>query len=203
MKKIMLLVTLSIFTLFAIATKPHIDYVKVDIDKSTIKWKGSKVTEGHEGLIQIQEGFLMIDHGTLVGGHININMNSISNTDMEGRMKARIEGHLKSDDFFYVEKFPISTLKILEVIKNPNAGDTESSSSYSVVAELTIKDIRNIIEFVADININRNQFSATAKIKIDRTQWDIKYHSGNYVKDLGDKLILDEIEFDIALVSVK
>ena len=121
---------------------------------------------------------------------------------MEGRMKARIEGHLKSDDFFYVEKFPISTLKILEVIKNPSAeGDAEDS--YTVVANLTIKGITNIIEFVADININRNQFSATAKIKIDRTQWDIKYHSGNYVKDLGDKLILDEIEFDIALVSVK
>jgi len=202
MKKIMLLITLSIFTLFAIATKPHIDYVKVDIDKSTIKWKGSKVTEGHEGLVQIQEGFLMIDHGTLVGGQININMNSISNTDMEGRMKARIEGHLKSDDFFYVEKFPISILKIREVIKK-STPEGDMTSSYDVVADLTIKGITNIIEFVADININKVEFSATAKIKIDRTQWDIKYHSGNYVKDLGDKLILDEIEFDISLVSVK
>jgi polyisoprenoid-binding protein YceI len=121
---------------------------------------------------------------------------------MEGRMKARIEGHLKSDDFFYVEKFPSSILKIREVIKDPvSEGDLESS--YTVVAELTIKEITNTIEFVADININRNQFSATAKIQIDRTLWDIKYHSGNYVKDLGDKLILDEIEFDISLVSVK
>ena len=202
MKKIMLLATLSIFTLFAIATKPHIDYVKVDIHKSTIKWKGSKVTEGHEGLIQIEEGFLMIDHGTLVGGQIDINMNSISNTDMEGRMKARIEGHLKSDDFFYVEKFPISTLKISEVIKDSST-EGDMASSYTIVADLTIKEITNTIEFVADININRNQFSATAKIKIDRTEWDIKYNSGNYFKDLGDKLILNEIEFDISLVSVK
>ena len=202
MKKIMLLVTLSIFTLFAIATEPHIDYVKVDIHKSTIKWKGSKVTEGHEGVIQIAEGFLMIDHGTLVGGHIDINMNSISNTDMEGRMKARIEGHLKSDDFFYVEKFPISTLKISEVIKDSST-EGDMASSYTIVADLTIKEITNTIEFVADININRNQFSATAKIKIDRTEWDIKYNSGNYFKDLGDKLILDAIEFDISLVSVK
>ena len=202
MKKIILLVTLSIFTLFAIATKPHTDHVRVDIDKSTITWKGSKVTEGHEGFVQIQEGVLMIDHGTLVGGQISINMNSISNTDMEGRMKARIEGHLKSDDFFYVEKFPISTLKIREVIKK-SIPEGDMTSSYDVVADLTIKGITNIIEFVADININKVEFSATAKIKIDRTQWDIKYHSGNYVKDLGDKLILDEIEFDISLVSVK
>ena len=202
MKKIMLLVTLSIFTLFAIATKPHIDYVKVDIHKSTIKWKGSKVTEGHEGLIQIQEGFLMIDHGTLVGGHIDINMNSISNTDMEGRMKARIEGHLKSDDFFYVEKFPISTLKIREAIKT-EIPEGDLKSSYTIVADLTIKGITHTIDFVADVTINKIKFSATAKIKIDRTQWDIKYHSGNYFKDLGDKLILDEIEFDISLLSAK
>ena len=202
MKKIILLVTLSIFTLFAIATKPHTDHVRVDIHKSTIKWKGSKVTEGHEGFVQIQAGILMIDHGTLVGGQISINMNSISNTDMEGRMKARIEGHLKSDDFFYVEKFPISTLKIREVIKR-STPEGDMTSSYDVVADLTIKGITHTIDFVADININKVEFSATAKIKIDRTQWDIKYHSGNYVKDLGDKLILDEIEFDISLVSVK
>ena len=143
----------------------------------------------------------MIDHGTLVGGQIDINMNSISNTDMEGRMKARIEGHLKSDDFFYVEKFPISTLKISEVIKDSST-EGDMASSYTIVADLTIKEITNTIEFVADININRNQFSATAKIKIDRTEWDIKYNSGNFFKDLGDKLILDEIEFEINLLSV-
>ena len=76
-------------------------------------------------------------------------------------------------------------------------------SSYTIVADLTIKGITHTIDFVADVNINKLEFSATAKIKIDRTQWDIKYHSGNYFKDLGDKLILDEIEFDISLLSVK
>ena len=203
MKKIIFLITLSVFTLFAIATKPHTDHVRVDSEKSTVKWKGSKITEGHDGFIKIQEGVLMIEHGTLVGGSISIDMNTITNSDIESeKYKAKLEGHLKSDDFFYVEKFPISTLKIREAIKTAVPGG-DLRSSYTIVADLTIKGITHTIDFVADVNINKLEFSATAKIKIDRTQWDIKYHSGNYVKDLGDKLILDEIEFDISLLSAK
>ena len=203
MKKIIFLITLSVFTLFAIATKPHTDHVRVDSEKSTVKWKGSKITEGHDGFIKIQEGVLMIEHGTLVGGSISIDMNTITNSDIESeKYKAKLEGHLKSDDFFYVEKFPISTLKIREAIKTAVPGG-DLRSSYTIVADLTIKGITHTIDFVADVNINKLEFSATAKIKIDRTQWDIKYHSGNYFKDLGDKLILDEIEFDISLLSAK
>ena len=203
MKKIIFLITLSVFTLFAIATKPHTDHVRVDSEKSTVKWKGSKITEGHDGFIKIQEGVLMIEHGTLVGGSISIDMNTITNSDIESeKNKAKLEGHLKSDDFFYVEKFPISTLKIREAIKTAVPGG-DLRSSYTIVADLTIKGITHTIDFVADVNINKLEFSATAKIKIDRTQWDIKYHSGNYFKDLGDKLILDEIEFDISLLSAK
>jgi len=70
-------------------------------------------------------------------------------------------------------------------------------------SNLTIKGITHPISFAADVNVNGKNFLATAKIKIDRTKWDIKYNSGNYFKDLGDKLILDEIEFDIFLLSVK
>ena len=112
MKKILFLFTLSVFTLFAIATKPHTDHVRVDADKSTVKWKGSKITEGHEGFIQIQKGVLMINHGTLVGGQISIDMTSIENTDQEGKGKVNLEGHLKSDDFFNVEKLQGHTIKM-------------------------------------------------------------------------------------------
>ena len=69
MKKIMLLATLSIFTLFAIATEPHIDYVKVDIHKSTIKWKGSKVTEGE--IVNNLNARLIRDGNVLYTGAIN------------------------------------------------------------------------------------------------------------------------------------
>ena len=197
MKKILFLFTLSVFTLFAIATKPHTDHVRVDAEKSTVKWKGSKITEGHDGFIQIQKGVLMINHGTLVGGQISIDMNTITNSDIESeKYKAKLEGHLKSDDFFDVEKHPLSTISITKATKT-------EGNNYSIVADLTIKGITHSITFDAEVNIQKIAFFAKATIKIDRTKWDIKFHSGNFFEDLGDKLILDEIEFDISLLSAR
>jgi polyisoprenoid-binding protein YceI len=115
---------------------------------------------------------------------------------MEGRMKQRLEGHLKNKDFFNVEEFPLATITITNAVRG-------SGNSYKIMANLTIKGITHPISFAADVNVNGKNFLATAKIKIDRTKWDIKYNSGNYFKDLGDKLILDEVEFDIYLLSVK
>ena len=197
MKKILFLITLSIFTFSAIATKPHTDHIRVDIHKSTVKWKGSKITEGHEGFIQIQKGVLMIDHGTLVGGQISFNMKTITNSDIESeKYKAMLEGHLKSDDFFDVDKYPLSTISITKATKT-------EGNNYSIVADLSIKGITHSITFDAEVDIQKIAFFAKAKIKIDRTKWDIIYNSGNFFKDLGDKLILDKIEFDIYLLSAK
>ena len=196
MKKILFTTLLSVLTLFAMATKPHTDHVRVDIHKSTVKWKGSKITKGHEGFIQIQKGVLMIEHGTLVGGQISIDMTSIENTDQEGKWKENLEGHLKSDDFFNVEKFPLATITITKATK-------ATEYNYKISADLTIKGITHSITFDAEVNINKVEFVVAANIKIDRTKWDIVYNSGNFFKDLGDKLILDEIEFDILLLSVK
>ena len=197
MKKILFLITLSIFTFSAIATKPHTDHIRVDIHKSTVKWKGSKITEGHEGFIQIQKGVLMIDHGTLVGGQISFNMKTITNSDIESeKYKAMLEGHLKSDDFFDVDKYPLSTISITKATKT-------EGNNYSIVADLRIKGITHSITFDAEVNIRKVAFFAKATIKIDRTKWDIVYNSGNFFKDLGDKLILDKIEFDIYLLSAK
>ena len=197
MKKIFLSAILSVITLFAMATKPHVDHVRVNTENSTVKWKGSKIAESHEGTINIQKGALMIRHGLLVGGQISIDMRSITNTDIESpKYKGILEGHLKDVDFFNVTDFPTASITITNAVKG-------EGNFYKVVADLTIKGITHPISFAADVNVNGLNFLATAKIKIDRTKWDIKYNSGNFFKDLGDKLILDEIEFDIFLLSVK
>ena len=198
MKNIFLSAILSVITLFAFATKPHTDNIRVNTENSTVKWIGSKVAEHHEGTINIAKGVLMIEHGTLVGGEIAIDMNTIKNTDIESpKYKEMLEGHLKADDFFNVEAFPLAIIRIT------NAQKAKEGNMYKIVADLTIKGITHPISFEAEVNVNGLNYSATAKIKIDRTKWDIKYNSGNFFKDLGDNLILDEIEFDIFLLSVK
>ena len=196
MKKIFLSAILSVITLFAMATKPHVDHVRVNTENSTVKWKGSKISSSHEGTVNILKGTLNIDHGTLVGGQLSIDMQSLATTDMSEKYNKKLDGHLKNEDFFNVSEFPTASITIINAVRG-------SGNSYKIMANLTIKGITHPISFASDVNVNGKNFLATAKIKIDRTKWDIKYNSGNYFKDLGDKLILDEIEFDIYLLSVK
>ena len=197
MKKILLSLSLSVLTLFSFATEPHIDNVRVNQENSTVKWIGSKVTSSHEGNVSISKGILSIDHGTLVGGQIAIDMTSISCSDIESEKKNQyLVDHLKDDDFFNTKDFPIAIIKITKAIK-------VEGNSYKIIADLTIKGITNPIDFIADVNIKGLNFSAKANIKIDRTKWDIRYGSGSFFENLGDKMILDEIAFDIFLLSVK
>jgi polyisoprenoid-binding protein YceI len=198
MKNIFLTISLAVITAFSFASKPHIDKVSVNTENSTIKWIGSKVASSHEGTVNIQRGILMINHGTLVGGQFIIDMNSILCSDMEGRRKQRLEMHLKNEDFFDVEQFPLATINITNAIKEKGGGN-----SYKIVATLTIKGITHPVAFDANVTINGLNFLATAKIEIDRTKWDIKYGSGSFFENLGDKMILDEIQFDVYLLSVK
>ena len=197
MKKTFLTIALAIITTFSFATKPHIDNVVVNAANSTVKWIGSKVASSHEGTVNIQKGILMIDHGTLVGGQFSIDMNSISCSDIESEKKNQyLVGHLKNEDFFNVEQFPLAIITITKAVK----GD---DNSYKIVADLTIKGITHPVTFAAVVAVKGLNVLATAKIKIDRTKWDIKYGSGSFFENLGDKMILDEIEFDVYLLSVK
>jgi polyisoprenoid-binding protein YceI len=198
MKKKLLLLVLSVVTLFAFATKPHIDNVRVNAESSKVKWIGSKVVSFHEGGVNIQKGSLSIDHGTLVGGEISIDMNSISCSDIESEKKNNyLVDHLKGEEFFNTKAFPLAVIKITKAVRNPEG------NMYKIMANLTIKGITHPITFQADVNIKGLNYLAEATIKIDRTKWDIKYNSGNFFKDLGDNMILDQIQFDIFLLSVK
>ena len=197
MKKIFLSALLASFAFLAFSANPHIVNVKVNTESSVIKWTGSKIASYHEGNVSIKEGALDINHGVLSGGKFVIDMNSITCTDIESPKKnAYLVNHLKDEDFFNVASHPTAMLKITNVAKG-------QGSMYKVVADLTIKGITHSISFAADVKIKGLSYMANANIKIDRTKWDVVYKSGSVFKQLGDKIILDEIVFDISLVSAK
>ena len=197
MKKKLLILSLAFFTLMSFTTVMHQDHVKVNTSNSTVKWKGSKVTSYHEGNIKLSSGKLILEHGKLVGGEFEIDMTTIVNTDIEDKeSRLKLEGHLKNKDFFNVNEHKTASLMITTV-------KLIEESSYELQADLTIKGITHEIKFNADVKIKGTAFLAIARIKIDRTKWDIKYNSGSFFDGLGDYLILDEIEFDVYLLSVK
>ena len=160
----------------------------VKIKDSALTWVGSKVTGSHEGTIKLKSGYLTFDNNDLVGGEFAIDMTTIVCTDLSGKGKASIESHLKSDDFFSVDKFPTASLTILDVKK-------KGLGQFQVSANITTKGMTQEIMFDAEIK----EKTAKAKLVIDRTEFGIIYKSGNFFEELADKAIYDEFEMSIEL----
>ena len=156
---------------------------EVKVETSSVTWKGYKVTGSHMGNIALKQGSLEFKDGKLIGGGFIIDMATIVNTDMEGEYKAKLEGHLKSDDFFGVATYPTAKLVFNKV-------KSTGKNSYEVTGDLTIKDKTNPVTF--DISIYGNK--ATANVKIDRTKFDVRYGSTSFFDDLQDKAIYDEFD---------
>jgi len=135
------------------------------------------------GNIALKQGSLDFKDGKLVGGEFTIDMATIVNTDMEGEYKAKLEGHLKSDDFFGVATYPTAKLVF-------NAVKSTGKNSYEVTGDLTIKDKTKPVTF--DMSIYGNK--ATANVKIDRTEYDVRYGSTSFFDNLQDKAIYDEFD---------
>ncbi|WP_372755320.1 YceI family protein [Mariniflexile sp.] len=176
------IVALVAFTSFAFTTKAG-EKKDIKIDKSKVVWKGYKVTGSHEGTIAIKSGSLTFEDNKLVGGEFVIDMTTISSTDLQGDSKGKLDGHLKSDDFFGVANHPTSTLVFKKVTPS-------GKNSYSVTGDLTIKGKTHPITFVMSIYGNK----ATASLKVDRTKYDVRYGSTSFFDGLKDKAIYDEFD---------
>ena len=169
---------------------------KVDLAKSNTKWHAKKVTGEHFGTINLSNGSLNIDGNKITGGTFEIDMNSIKCTDItDAGYNAKLVGHLKSDDFFSVEKNPKAKFVIKKV---EGKGD-----SYNITGDLTIKGITNSITFPATVKTDAKGLNATAKIVLDRSKWDIRYGSKTFFPNIGDKMINDDFEIDLALAATK
>ena len=180
-KNIAIIALVALFT----ASFATIEKEKKDIktDKSKVVWKGYKVTGSHEGTIGIQSGALVFEDDKLTGGEFVIDMTTINTTDLEGEYKGKLEGHLKSDDFFGIVNHPQATLVFTKVIAS-------GKNAYNVTGDLTIKGKTNPISFVISIYGNK----ATASLKVDRTKYDVKYGSSSFFDGLKDKAIYDEFD---------
>jgi polyisoprenoid-binding protein YceI len=167
---------------------------KVDVEKSTLTWVGKKLTGSHNGTIDLQSGSLQFNGKKLAGGDFAINMTSIKDADKS----AKLEGHLKADDFFGTDKFATSTFAIKKVA----AG---SGNTVNVTGDLTIKGVTNSITFPAAIvwNADGSVTASADKVLVDRTKYGIKYRSKGMFPDVGDKMIYDDFELAIKLVAKK
>lgn len=166
----------------------------IDNSESTIKWKGKKLGTVHEGTIRIKEGYLLVKNDSVVGGNVQIDMNTIVVVDLKDETyNAKLVGHLKDKDFFDAINHPMATFALSKI--------KSGEGNEMVNGQLAIKGIKKDIEFPAKVNISDNKVSANGTAIIDRTLWDIKYGSGKFFENLGDKTISDDIEIEFDLVA--
>jgi polyisoprenoid-binding protein YceI len=171
-------------------------YVVIDTKESVITWKGASLigANSHTGYVYISKGELMIENGQLIGGTVEVDMNTIEDKNHERDNK--LVNHLKDPDFFDVEKFPFSTIAITRVA-------SLNGESKKVTGNLTIKGITHPVTFAAKMEIKDGIVKANGKLIIDRAKWNVRYKSRRFYDLVANQTISDSIEFDINIVAKK
>ncbi|OGU57879.1 MAG: hypothetical protein A2X64_10315 [Ignavibacteria bacterium GWF2_33_9] len=162
----------------------------VDLNKSTVKWTGNKIGGSHNGDIKVKSGSFVLDAGNIVSGNVVIDMNTITNADLtDETYNQKLVGHLKSDDFFGVEKFPTASFKVTKASKFKNG-------KAKLTGTLTIKGKSDKITF----EITKKGDTYSTQLKVDRSKFDVRYGSKSFFNNLADKAIDDIFILDIQLV---
>ena len=172
----------------------------VDTEASKVMWEGAKPTGTHKGYFNLSDGKFAMGDGTIQSGSFTVDMGTLTVTDLKaGEGKEKLEGHLKSGDFFEVEKFPTAKFEVVEVTKN--AEGTEGT--HTVKGNLTMHGNTKQITFPATVSVDGNKLMASSpNFTIDRTDWEISYKSPG-ITNVQDNIINDEVGLKIELVAMK
>ena len=173
---------------------------KVDTMNSRVEWKGYKVLKSdqttHFGTIRFESGDVTVKDGKLQSGKFVADINTLENVDLKGdeEMKAKLEGHLKSADFFEVEKFPTASYEITKVTE-------AKSGDYNTILDgnLTIKGITKPVQFKANVTVaNENVSIATEPTDINREDYGLKFEipleNGLLNKEINLQVLIKAME---------
>ena len=182
----------KLLILFLLAGFYNVSQAQVDLENSSVKWTGTQISgKSHYGTLSFKSADVSFNGNDLVGGNFVVDMTTLSVDDLTGKGKTSLEGHLKADDFFSVNDFNFSELKLDNVA-------VVSKNEYSATGNLTIKGYTH--EAKVSFYTKEGSKKMTAKLVFDRSKYDVRYGSGSFFENLGDKLILDDIELEVTLV---
>lgn len=173
--------------------------LNVDLNKSTVKWTGYKVGGSHHGTLGIKSGELVINGTNIVSGSFVLDMNNIVDVDLtDAKMNEMLVNHLKSADFFDVEKYSEGKFEITTV----EPVTSNDSVSHHISGNLTLKDVTKNVSFNALITKDGDGYKAVSEpFSINRTQWGVNYGSKSIFADLKDKAISDDMEIQLTIVA--
>jgi polyisoprenoid-binding protein YceI len=174
---------------------------EVDQNASLVEWVGRNLFNRHAGTAQLGPGQIVIKEGRLTGGRLTVDMTSLRCSDIpDATLNAHLIAHLRSDDFFSVDKFPQAELAIKEV--NYRSDVRLDEPNYQVKGDFTLRGVTNPIEFAAVVaRKDDGSFTAQALLDLDRTVWGATYGSAKYFGRLGQHLVNDEFHLQLKVVT--
>ncbi len=170
----------------------------IDPADSKLLWTASKITGDHTGRVPVKGGSIVVGNKTLEAAEVTIDMSGITCIDIENEgSNAKLVGHLKSPDFFDVAQHPTAIFKTTKVEAVVDA--VPGKPNYRVTGDLTIKGITQPNTFDCLFWVEGDKARAAAMLSFDRTKYDIKYRSGSFFPEIGDKAIDDQVQltFDV------
>lgn len=172
---------------------------KVDLKNSYFEWEGSNIGNKHHGKIAIKTGNINTTKNKIIGGEIVLDMNKITCDDLLDKVtNGYLIAHLKSSDFFEVNKYKTAKIKIKKVTK---ISDIDSSLNYSIDSLITIKDITHPVKFDIHGHVDNGKLIAQGNLVLDRSKWNVKYGSSRFFEWLGMHLVNDQIRLRFKIVA--
>ena len=173
----------------------------VDTLNSKIEWKGYKVFKSentsHFGGIKFESGEVTVKDDKLESGKFVASMATLANEDMKDDAdgSAKLDGHLKSADFFDVEKFPTASYEITKISEAP------AGSDYNTVMEgnLTLKGITKPVTFNANVKVANGELEiATEPTDINRAEFGVEFQA-----PAANGVIKNEITLQIKVKAIE
>jgi rhodanese-related sulfurtransferase len=172
---------------------------QLNLETSRVEWTGRNLMSAHYGTLKLRAGHIEVRDGRSIRGAFTIDMDSMQNLDIpDPKMQAVLIAHLKSDDFFDVQRFPVAEFQLAKIAALPDA--RPGNPNCEVTGTLTLKGVSGDVVFPAIIAPAADGLlAADAHFDIDRTQWDVLYGSGKFYEKLGKHLVNDEISLALKL----
>ena len=142
-----------------------------------------------------------MNNGRLVGGCLSLDMTTLYCADIpDPALNAHLIAHLKSDDFFSVDKYPRAEFVISDSM--PQLGVRADEPNYQIRGDFTLCGITKSIAFSAVVARGANgAFTAQAVLELDRTLWGAIYGSAKFFGRLGQHLVNDEVHLHLKVVT--
>jgi len=167
----------------------------VNVSQSEVGWSAKSVTDTHLGKIKLTKAELQFQDSRLVGGSFEVDMNSITVTDItDAQHNQDFINHITTEDFFEVNRFPTASFRITEVAR-------ESGNDYRVKGVMKIKEREQPVEFIATVTSTPTGTRTAATLTIDRTAFGIEYGSQGKRGSEKDWFIHNEFVLNVNVVT--